>query len=132
MFPLIGALIGSASGAAKRSADVDTQRRTGSAAADAQAVSWAKRGQQFIPEVKYAQGSMLGNVLGGALGGVLQGSNIGSAMGGGATGGFDWLKNAADPYSKATSGGMLGSDWLGDYQYDENKAKGYLGGKGPF
>lgn len=131
MFPLIGAILGGVAGASKRQQDLATQERTGKAAADAQAVSWAKRGQQFIPEVQYARGSMLGNVLGGALGGGLQGASLGKSFGAD-QGGFDWLKNSTNPYSKATTGGFLGSDTMGDYLYDENKAKGYLGGRGPF
>ena len=142
MFPLLGAVLGGIGGAQKRQGDLARQRQTGQAAADAQAVSWAKRGQQFIPEVEYAKGSMLGNVLGGAIGGGLQGSNIAGAMGAPAAaasgGGFDWLKNIggsfgkSNPYSAATTGGFLGSDAVGDYLYDENKAKGYIGGRGPF
>jgi len=131
MFPLIGALIGAASGAAQRQADIKRQERTANAAADAQAVSWAKRGQQFIPDVQYAKGSMLGNVLGGGLGGMAQGASIGSAMNAPEQG-FDWLKNSSNPYAKATQGGFLGSDSLGDIEYSPEKAKGYLGGKGPF
>lgn len=83
MFPLIGAVLGAMGGAQKRQADVARQKQTGQAAADAQAVSWAKRGQQYIPEVEYAKGSMLGNVLGGAIGGGLQGAKLGE---------IDWLK----------------------------------------
>jgi len=90
MFPLIGALIGAASGAAQRQADIKRQERTANAAADAQAVSWAKRGQQFIPDVQYAKGSMLGNVLGGGLGGMAQGNALEKA------GAFDWLQGAPE------------------------------------
>lgn len=88
MFPLLGAVLGGIGGAQKRQGDLARQRQTGQAAADAQAVSWAKRGQQFIPEVEYAKGSMLGNVLGGAIGGGLQGTKLGE---------IDWLKSFGQP-----------------------------------
>lgn len=81
---LAGALGGAALGQAQRRAQLQQQEDSAKAAADAIRVSWAKQGQQNIPQIQWAQpGTMLGSTVQGALGGAMTGQNL-------AQQGFDW------------------------------------------
>ncbi len=119
---------GALMGKAKNDAAQARQERTAKAAADAEAVSWARRdGRGSIPQVQYNQGDALSNVFQGGLSGFMMGRNINGAMGANAanaadaktlfgdqvkqnplTGGMDYsgLKGAQmDPYRR---GGLNG------------------------
>lgn len=77
----VGGLTGAMAGREKHQQQMEQQKRTSQAAADAQRVSWATRdGKGFVPEIQWAQGTEAGNIVGGGTSGAMMGGMFGSAM----------------------------------------------------
>lgn len=85
----VGGLTGAMAGREKHQQQMEQQKRTAQAAADAQRVSWATRdGKGFVPDIQWAQGTEAGNIVGGGTSGAMMGGMFGQAAGG--EGGVNW------------------------------------------
>lgn len=122
--PLGGMAAGALMAGEERKERLGRQEATGRAAADAQAVSWARRpgSQQYIPQVEYAGGTDMGDVFAGGLGGYMQGQQFMDKTGKG----LDWSSLSGKTSQPAPSGGTgyLGADTTFDFSQPAPQAQG--------
>lgn len=103
------------------------QERSGNAAADATAVSWARKdGKGSIPDIQWNDTSLMGNTAKGGLSGFMMGNSIKGGMGGADAAGGAAPATASGTGVEATNMNMGFSDQLAA----QNPAMDMSGGMG--